>query len=98
MDYSFTKYELKNLLIEAAELGAKKALLEVGIIKPVMSKQEAYRLINQATVDRAIETGSLKTIKKGGVTSKVWINRKSFDEWLFKNELASTPIIKKSNI
>lgn len=95
MNYTFTQFELKSLLIEAAEMGAKKALLEVGAIKPVMSKREAYRMINQATVDRAIENGTLKTTKKGGVTSKVWIDRKSFYDWIFTNELASTPVIKK---
>lgn len=92
MECTFTTFELKNLLIQAAELGAKKALLEVGAIKPVMSKQEAYRKINQNTVDRAIENGTLKTTKKGGKTSKVWIDRKSFEEWILKDELASTPL------
>jgi hypothetical protein len=87
MKYTLETFELKTLLIQAAELGAKRALIAVGNIKPILTKQEAYKLASRKTVERAIKEGTLKTTKKGGVTSKVWIDRRSFEEWILKNEL-----------
>lgn len=94
MDITISKFELKNMLIDAAQMGAEKALERVGKIKPVLTKQEAYKLASRKTVDRAIKAGTLTTIKKGGVTSKEWIDRASFERWVYQNEISSTYLTK----
>jgi len=50
-------FELRRLLTDAVELGAKKALQEAGILKPYLKKSEAYRLYGRGVVDRWIEEG-----------------------------------------
>lgn len=47
-----TEIEYRNALIDAAELGAKMALKEAGLIKPYMKQAEAYRLYGEKIVKR----------------------------------------------
>lgn len=42
------------MLSDAAEMGAKKALQEAGVLKPWLSKAEAYRKYGERTVKRWI--------------------------------------------
>ena len=64
-------FELRCLLTDAVELGAKKALQEAGILKPYLKKSEAYRLYGRGIVDRWIEEGLIK-IRKDGNQSAAW--------------------------
>lgn len=64
-------FELRRLLTDAVELGAKKALQEAGILKPYLKKSEAYRLYGRGIVDRWIEEGLIK-IRKDGNQSAAW--------------------------
>jgi hypothetical protein len=61
-------FELRRLLTDAVELGAKKALQEAGILKPYLKK---YRLYGRGIVDRWIEEGLIK-IRKDGNQSAAW--------------------------
>ncbi len=73
-------FQLRNMLIAAAELGATRALIKVGKIKPFMSKSEAYKLYGRGTVDRWIAEGNLKPCKDGNNTSTVRIDRMRLEE------------------
>lgn len=67
--------QLSNLLFQAAELGAKKALSEAGVIKPYMKKSEAYRMFGRASIERWIQEGLLTPIKDGDSSSTVRLDR-----------------------
>jgi hypothetical protein len=64
-------HELRNLLMDAAELGAKKALINAGKLKPYLKKSEAYRLYGRSVIDRWIEE-RLITPRKDGDYSATW--------------------------
>lgn len=74
-----TEIEFRNALIDAAELGAKKALEQAGFIKPYLKLREAYRLYGEAIVKRWIQEGLINPIKDGQRTSSVRINRMQLD-------------------
>jgi hypothetical protein len=59
-------FELRRLLTDAVELGAKKALQEAGILKPYLKKSEAYRLYGRGIVEGLIK------IRKDGNQSAAW--------------------------
>ncbi len=66
-----TRIQLAELLTEAAEMGAKKALSEAGIIKPYLKKSEAFKLYGRSTVERWIKE-QLITARKDGNDSAAW--------------------------
>ncbi|WP_139125753.1 MerR family transcriptional regulator [Arcticibacter eurypsychrophilus] len=43
--------QLRALMVDAAEVGAKKAITDLGISKPFISKAEACKLFGRATVE-----------------------------------------------
>ena len=60
--------ELRQLLVSAAELGAKTALREAGLNKSQISKAEAYRRYSRKRVDMWIKNNDVIPIKKGAST------------------------------
>lgn len=70
-----TELEYRNALIDAAELGAQKALVEVGQLKPYLKKREAYRMYGEAVVNRWIMEGLVTPIKDGTRNASVRIDR-----------------------
>jgi hypothetical protein len=68
-------FELKNMLADAAELGSKRALVEIGKLSPMITKAQAYKLHGRSQVDRWIKEGLLRQYKDGENTSKVRIDR-----------------------
>ena len=70
-----TEIEYRNALIDAAELGAKIALKEAGLIKPYLKLRQAQRLYGAETVRRWISEGLITTIKDGERTASVRIDR-----------------------
>lgn len=60
--------ELRQLLVTAAELGAKTALREAGLNKSQISKAEAYRRYSRKRVDMWIKNNDVVPIKKGTST------------------------------
>ncbi|MBV5348901.1 hypothetical protein JZU61_04495 [bacterium] len=70
-----TEIEYRNALIDAAELGAKKALQEVGLIKPYMKLREAQRQYGESIVNRWILEGLIDAIKDGDRNASVRIDR-----------------------
>jgi hypothetical protein len=70
-----TEIEFRNALIDAAEIGAKKALEEMGLIKPYLKLREAHRLYGESIVRRWIQEGLIRPIKDGTRNASVRINR-----------------------
>lgn len=84
-----TPRELGNLIMKVSEISAQRTMERLGIIPNTITLSEAYRLQGRTAVDRAIRNGKLKTIKKGGKTAKIKINRSEFDQWALVSELSS---------
>lgn len=70
-----TEIEYRNALIDAAELGAQKALVEMGQLKPYLKKREAYRMYGESVVNRWIMEGLITPIKDGTRNASVRIDR-----------------------
>jgi len=66
--------EYRNALVEAAELGAKRALTEAGLLKPYLSLKKSYRKYGEAVVKRWIMDGNIHP-KQDGPSSKKRIDR-----------------------
>jgi hypothetical protein len=67
--------ELRQLLADAAELGAKMALIESGQERGYLKQSEAFRVYGRATVERWIREGVLKPIKDGQGSSTVRLDK-----------------------
>lgn len=79
MVIELTSHALALLLQRASELGAKQALAQTGVIRPYLSKAEAYRLFGFSLVESWIAAG-LITPRKDGDHSAVWrIDRLELD-------------------
>ena len=66
-----TRSQLAQLMAEAAEIGATRALSAIGAIKPYLKKSEAYRMYGKANVERWLMEG-LITPRKDGDNSAAW--------------------------
>nr|WP_199156651.1 hypothetical protein [Pedobacter sp. ASV2] len=64
-------HQLKVLLKNAAELGAKVALSKTGQLKPFLNKSEAFRLYGRKNVEHWLSLG-LVTPRKDGTHSAAW--------------------------
>jgi len=74
-----TEREFLHVLADAAELGAKKALQEAGVIKPFLKLCEAEELYGQANVHRWEKEGLIRFIKDGPRNAGVRIDRIQID-------------------
>lgn len=70
-----TEIEYRNALIDAAEVGATKALCDVGILKPFMKLREAQRKYGEGIVNRWEKEGLIEFIKDGPRNSSIRIDR-----------------------
>lgn len=70
-----SRVEYVNALIDAAELGAAKALEKVGYSKPYLKEREAKRLYGPAVVERWIKEGLITPVKDGNKTASKRISR-----------------------
>jgi hypothetical protein len=70
-----TELEYRNALIDAAEVGAMKALMEIGELKPYIKLRESYRKYGEAVVNRWIKEGLIEPKKDGTRNASVRINR-----------------------
>lgn len=73
------KTDLERFVSAIAEKAARQVLLQTGQIKPMMYLAECYRLLSRRKVDKAIKSGKLKCVKKGG---NILVKRTHFEEWL----------------
>lgn len=75
MSYLLTEFSLNSLFVYAAELGAKQALCAVGILKPYMTKAEAFRLFGRKNIEHWLELGLITPRKDGGQSARWRIDR-----------------------
>jgi hypothetical protein len=66
---------LRVMLGEAAELGATRALTLAGVLKPCITKAEAFRMYGRANVESWIKAGLITSNKDGDFNSKVRLDR-----------------------
>lgn len=57
--------EFISLLMEAAELGAKKALIDADLLRPYISMSAANRKYGESTVERWFQEGLIDLIQDG---------------------------------
>ena len=74
-----SRIEYMNALIDAAELGAKKALEGTGLVKPYLKISEAYRIYGRTTVDRWRKEGLIKPLKDGNDSATFRISRSQIE-------------------
>ena len=60
-----SEYEFINVLTAAAELGAKKALIEADLLRPYISLAAANRKYGEGTVERWAQEGLIDIIQDG---------------------------------
>jgi hypothetical protein len=70
-----SKTEYRNALIDAAELGAQKALIEADMLRPYLNLRQAQRKYGAAIVKRWHEEGLIRFIKDGNYTASIRIDR-----------------------
>jgi len=71
-----TLLEEKEMRIEAATMGAEKALSRLGLIKDDMSQNEAFRIHGRALVESWRNTGYITRVKIGsGKNAKATYSR-----------------------
>ena len=75
MSIALEMYQIQNLMADANETGAMRALIETGNLKPFLSKSEADRQYGRGTVDRWIKEGLITPGKDGGASSKIRLDR-----------------------
>ncbi len=68
-------FELRQLLSDAAELGANRALESTGLAKTFLSQRQAYKLFGIKRVKRWHQEGLVKRYKDGDKTSTIRYNR-----------------------
>ena len=75
MEITLPKSQLQSLLSEAAELGASIAMTQVGLLKPYLSKNQAWTKYGRSNVERWIREGLITPRKDGNNTAKWRIDR-----------------------
>jgi len=70
-----TETEYRNALIDAANIGALRALEAASSIKPYLKLREAFRIYGEAVVKRWIAEGLIRPIKDGSRNASVRISR-----------------------
>jgi hypothetical protein len=70
-----TELEFKRTTQAVVEFTTKTVLVELGLIKPYLSLNEAYSMYGEGTVDRWVREGLVHKIKDGEGNSPVRISR-----------------------
>lgn len=70
-----TEIEYRNALIDAAEVGAEKALIEIGSKSPVIKRTDAERLHSKSLIKTLINAELIVLKKNGGRNSTVYFDR-----------------------
>ena len=70
-----SEIEFKDALQAAAELATETTLTKLGLLKPYISLNQAYKMYGTGTVERWHEEGLIKKIKDGEGKSPVRISR-----------------------
>lgn len=72
---TLSQTEFRNALIDAAEVGAEKALIEIGAKSPVIKRTEAERVYEKRLISTLIKAGLIDPKKAGTRNSTVYFDR-----------------------
>jgi hypothetical protein len=75
MTVTIDLFELKVILRVAAELGAKDALVQSGLLSRYLNQNSAYKLYGRRAVDGWIKERKIIAHKSGDNNSKVQLDR-----------------------
>ena len=70
-----SEIEFKKTIQAVVELTTQSVLTQLGLLKPYLSLNEAYKIYGEGTVDRWSREGLVRKIKDGEGNSPVRINR-----------------------
>jgi hypothetical protein len=70
-----SEVELQNIIQSVVELTTTSVLSRLGLLKPYISLNEAYKIYGEGTVERWCREGLIHKIKDGEGSSPVRINR-----------------------
>lgn len=79
MEVTMPQNLLASLLADAAEMGANNALAKAGLLKPYMSKADAYRKYGTRTVQRWLKEGRIQLKKSSPGATKLMIERSQIE-------------------
>ncbi len=86
MNVEISTFLLQLIIEQAAELGAIRALVKAGKLKPYLKKSEAFRLYKRVNIEQWIENG-LITPRKDGDDSAAWRIDRLEVEAIVKSEI-----------
>lgn len=67
--------EYRNALIDAAEVGAEKALIEIGCKSPIIKRTDAERTYSRRTIKILLDAGLIEAKKTGERNHTVYFDR-----------------------
>jgi len=65
MNITMSLTQLRALMVDAADAGANKALVELGLLKPFLNKAEVYKKYGRSDVDRWLKEKLLHPVRDG---------------------------------
>lgn len=75
IEFTLQAYEIRRIMADSMELGVKKTLVELGLLTPYLTKQQAYKMYGRALVDRWIKEKLVTKVKDGTNTSSIRLSR-----------------------
>lgn len=67
--------QFASLMADQAELAATAMAIQLGAVKPYLSKSDAYRIYSRTNVDRWLKEGLITPIKDGPASAKYRLDR-----------------------
>lgn len=74
-EITISRTEYLNSLIDAAEVGAQKALIEIGQLSPVIKRTEAERTYKTHIIKALLKAEMIKLYKNGERNSATYFDR-----------------------
>jgi len=75
MELTLDINQLNKMLTDASELAAEKVIIKMGLGKPFISQNQAWKVYGRRTVERWIEEGLIEPTKDGTSTSNIRLDR-----------------------
>ena len=79
MNITMSLTQLRALLVDAAEVGAKRALIDLGMINSTLTKAQAYRSAGRAQIERWIKEGLLHPVRDSSGNARWRFDRHELD-------------------
>ena len=70
-----TPREFRQVVSDVMEIAVKQTLVSLGMLKPYLTKAEAYKIYGRKQVDRWLKEKLIEKIKDGTNTSSIRLSR-----------------------